>query len=66
VIDIHKPASAVVHGDGMRTFIFKVKLREDRRIWRMIEALEGQTLHDLHKVIQEAYGFDDDRSTATS
>ena len=44
----------------MRTFIFKVKLREDRRIWRMIEALEGQTLDDLHWAIQEAYGFDGD------
>jgi hypothetical protein len=44
----------------MRTFIFKVKLREDRRIWRMIEALEGQTLDDLHWAIQGAYGFDGD------
>ena len=44
----------------MRAFIFKVKLGEDRRIWRMIEALEGQTLDDLHWAIQEAYGFDGD------
>ena len=31
VIDSHKPTSAVVHGDGMRAFTFKVKLRDDRR-----------------------------------
>ena len=44
----------------MRAFTFKVKLRDDRRIWRKIEALGGQTLHDLHHVILEAYGFDSD------
>jgi Plasmid pRiA4b ORF-3-like protein len=60
VIDIYKPALAVVYGDGMRTFTFKVKLRDDRRIWRKIEALGGQTLDNLHWAIQEAYGFDSD------
>lgn len=59
-VDNHKPVSTGFHGVGMRTFIFKVKLRHDRRIWRKIEVLGGQTLHDLHGAIQEAYGFDDD------
>ena len=59
-IDNHKPASVAFHDVGMRAFIFKVKLKHDRRIWRMIEVLGGQTLHDLHGAIQEAYGFDDD------
>ena len=44
----------------MKTFIFKVKLRHDRRVWRKVEALGSQTLDDLHKAIQEAYGFDGD------
>jgi hypothetical protein len=44
----------------MRTLIFKVKLRHDRRIWRMIEVLGSQTLDDLHWAIQGAYGFDGD------
>ena len=44
----------------MMTLVFKVKLRYDRRVWRVIEALGGQTLDDLHWAIQEAYGFDGD------
>jgi hypothetical protein len=44
----------------MKTFIFKVKLKHDKRVWRKVEALGTQTLDDLHGVIQEAYGFDDD------
>jgi hypothetical protein len=44
----------------MKTFIFKVKLKHDRRIWRKVEALGSQTLDDLHLAIQEAYGFDGD------
>ena len=44
----------------MRTLIFKVKLGYDRRVFRTIEAREGQTLDDLHWAIQEAYGFDGD------
>ena len=44
----------------MKTFIFKVKLRHDRRVWRKVEALGSQTLDDLHRAIQEAYGFDGD------
>jgi hypothetical protein len=44
----------------MKTFIFKVKLRHDKRVWRKIEILGSQTLDDLHKAIQEAYGFDAD------
>jgi hypothetical protein len=44
----------------MKTFIFKVKLKHDKRVWRKIEILGSQTLDDLHKAIQEAYGFDDD------
>jgi hypothetical protein len=44
----------------MKTFIFKVKLKHDKRVWRKVEALGSQTLDDLHRVIQEAYGFDDE------
>ena len=44
----------------MRTFTFKVKMSHDKRVWRKVEVLGSQTLDDLHKVIQEAYGFDAD------
>ena len=44
----------------MRTFTFKVKLKHDKRVWRRVEVLGSQTLDDLHRAIQEAYGFDGD------
>lgn len=44
----------------MKTYIFKVKLRYDKRTWRKIEVLGSQTLDDLHMAIQEAFNFDDD------
>jgi len=44
----------------MKTFIFKVKLKYDKRVWRKIEILGSQTLDDLHMAIQEAFNFDDD------
>ena len=45
---------------GMKTHIFKVKLKHDKRIWRRIEILGSQTLDDLHMAIQEAFNFDAD------
>lgn len=44
----------------VKTYIFKVKLRYDKRIWRKIEILGSQTLNDLHMAIQEAFNFDAD------
>lgn len=44
----------------MKTYIFKVKLNHDKRIWRKIEILGSQTLGDLHMAIQEAFNFDAD------
>ena len=44
----------------MKTYIFKVKLRYDKRIWRKIEMLGRQTLDDLHMAIQKAFDFDAD------
>jgi len=44
----------------MKTYIFKVKLKYDKRIWRRIEVLGSQTLDDLHMAIQEAFDFDAD------
>ena len=44
----------------MKTYIFKVKLKYDKRIWRKIETLGNQTLNDLHMAIQETCGFDAD------
>jgi len=44
----------------MNTYVFKVKLMYDKRIWRKIEILGGQTLDDLHMAIQEAFNFDAD------
>lgn len=44
----------------MKTYIFKVKLKHDKRIWRKIEVLGSQTLEVLHMTIQEAFDFDAD------
>ena len=44
----------------MKTYIFKVKLKYDKRTWRKIEVLGSQTLDDLHMAIQEAFNFDAD------
>lgn len=44
----------------MKTYVFKVKLGCDRRIWRKIEVLGSQTLDDLHMAIQDAFDFDAD------
>jgi len=45
---------------GMKTYVFKVKLEYDKRVWRRIEVLGSQTLDDLHMAIQDAYDFDAD------
>jgi len=45
---------------SMKTCIFKVKLKHDKRVWRKIEVLGSQTLDDLHMAIQEAFDFDAD------
>jgi len=42
----------------MKTYIFKIKLKYDRRVWREIEVLGSHTLDDLHMTIQEAFDFD--------
>jgi len=44
----------------MNTWVFKVALGWNRRIWRTIELLDNQTLHDLHNAIQSAFDWDDD------
>jgi hypothetical protein len=45
---------------GMKTYLFKVKLKYDKRIWRRVEILGSQTLDDLHMSIQKAFNFDAD------
>jgi len=47
-------------GGGVKTYIFKVKLKYDKRVWRKVEILGSQTLDDLHMAIQEAFNFDGD------
>ncbi len=42
------------------TMIFRVKLLHDRRTYRDIELLTGQTFEDLHLAIQHAFDFDND------
>jgi len=46
--------------DPKKTFLFKVKFLRDKRIYRIIEILGGQTLDNLHSAIIEAYDFDSD------
>lgn len=43
-----------------RGFRVKVSLQSDRRIWRVIEILDNQTLEDLHLAIQGAFNWDND------
>jgi hypothetical protein len=40
--------------------IYIVKVLLKRGVWRRIQLSSRHTLHDLHKVIQEAYDFYDD------
>jgi len=47
----------------MKTFIFKVKLKYDKRVWRKIKILGSQTLDDLDMAIQEAFNFDAEPQT---
>lgn len=42
----------------MKTWVFRVALSP--HVWRTVELLEDQTLHDLHNIIQEAFEWDDD------
>ncbi|GAC1431253.1 MAG: hypothetical protein NVSMB65_04760 [Chloroflexota bacterium] len=39
---------------------FQVKLQWRKSTWRRIELRGDQTLHDLHRAIQRAFGWDDD------
>ena len=41
-----------------KAYVVKVLLR--RGVWRRIQLSSRNTLHDLHEVILEAYGFSDD------
>lgn len=44
----------------------KVRLEWDRKVWRVIEVADGQTLEDLHDAIQAAFHWDDDHLYAFS
>lgn len=44
----------------MSEMIYVVKVLLKRGIWRRIQLSSRHTLHDLHKVILDAYEFDDD------
>jgi len=43
-----------------RTYAFRVVLKWDRKVWRIIEVRGDQSLHHLHQGIQEAFDWDDD------
>lgn len=45
--------------DGMDVYVFKVKLGYDKRVWRRIEVLGCQTLHDLSLAIVYSFDFYD-------
>lgn len=42
------------------TCVFKVKVADDKRVYRIIEMRATDTLDDLHDEILESYEFDDD------
>ena len=41
-------------------YILKVALEHDKKIWRKIAIRSGQTLHDLHDIIYDAFDRDDE------
>ncbi len=43
-----------------QAYAFRVALRWDREVWRVIEVRGDQTLDDLHGAIQHAFGWDRD------
>ncbi len=43
-----------------RSVVFRVRPYRDLGVWRELELLESQTLHDLHLAIQDAFELDDD------
>jgi tetratricopeptide (TPR) repeat protein len=53
-----------VPGLAERTLIFQVTPWYDLGVSRTIELRADQTLHDLHRAIQNAFGFDDDHAYA--
>ena len=42
------------------TYVLKVKFKDAKSIWRKIEIAGQQSLHFLHRAIQDAIGWDDD------
>jgi hypothetical protein len=45
---------------ALKTHTFRVTYQRDTEVWREIEISEEQTLHQLHRAIQESVGFDSD------
>jgi hypothetical protein len=44
----------------MRTWVLKVALNWNRRVWRTVELRGDQSLHDVHEIIQDAFDWDND------
>ena len=45
----------------MRTLLFRIIPESVPKVWRTIKILENQTLHDLHRITQEAFGLKGNR-----
>ena len=52
---LRKPVTTPTAPSPRRLCIFKVALREDRRVWRRIAIRQNQTLEDLHDAIFAAF-----------
>jgi len=46
--------------DRGKAYLFRVVLKWARQVWRTIEVRGDQTLDDLHRAIQQAFGWDND------
>ena len=55
-----KGSSSVPAAQTVKTYTFKVTLPSHGDCWRKIEIKSNQTLQMLHRVILDAYDFDDD------
>ncbi len=56
-VEPDEPAPA---GAETTLYCFQVSLAWKKSVWRRIELRGDQTLHDLHRAIQEAFDWDDD------
>lgn len=62
--EVEEPELPATAAGAATAYRFRVWLETDEEVWRRLELRGDQTLHDLHKSIQAAFGWDDDHEYA--